>query len=482
MNKIGLICQLLSITVMHRRAWFMREIRRKNPRARDNDVRGALDDVNEQELAKDAGGEYEERQSSGTNEAEKVRDELANEAAPLPLTVDKKEEQITLARQTSKENPREKEEEDSTEAKSEREPHAKDAERADEPRTKRRGGFYVAFIVICALLSAAVVLYSAYGTRFGEQTDGAADDGGSTDTPDIQESITDSRTTFEKMTASAVTVRCRTKSGTKIGSGTAVFDGGYIATLWDTVDGAQSIEIILGGKDIRRAELVGGSSLSELALLKTEGEGLCVPTISGGISTGDTVYAVGALGDNAAATLPSSLCKGSVAYKERRIRVDEGKSQKLMKAIQLDGFNTDSLGGCPVFNEDGDAVAIMVNIGNTDASFALPIEEVLAVLLPIKDGQTPPGEAVSAFARLCPRLGVECEESANGVKIVELYADTDAALKLKVGDIIIKVGEKTVSDVENLRAEIETHQAYESVEIFVYRNAQLLSFYVILCE
>ncbi len=193
-------------------------------------------------------------------------------------------------------------------------------------------------------------------------------------------------------------------------------------------------------------------------------------------------FAVGAVGSSASAALSSSLCKGSVAYGARTLRVDEGKSQKFIRAIQLDGFDSETLGGCPVFNASGEAIGIMVNIGSDEASFALPIGEVISLLTSLRDGETPDEQTVSAIAYPCPRLGAELETVDSGVLIKYLYPETDAALKLKEGDVIVKVEEVSVGDTEALLEQIEKHRVGDKVEIFVERYDQILSFYVELGE
>ncbi len=453
----------------------MREIRRRNPHIKTTDGMGALDDVNEQELAKDGVSTPmpQARQEKNTEASPQDKTADSGENAALPLMVEKKQEQVVV--------PSEREQ-TKTESEPEQAPPAPEQEEVEEqehePKERRTGGLYVAFIALCALLSVAVILYAAFG-RPTEQVPEVQQPDQSTQTDASNTPPVDPRSFYDRIASCAVTVRTSTDDGTKISSGTVVFSDGYVATLWDTVERAEKIEVILKSGESYGATLIGGSALSELALLKIGATELEALNVGQSVSIGETVYAVGAMGSSASASLSSSLCSGSVSFGTRSLRVSDGDTQKFIKAIQLDGFNSDALGGCPVFNEDGAAIAIMVNIGTDAASFALPIGEAMSVLSSIKAGEELTDEAVAALAYPCPRLGVECEAANGGVKIAAFSSsESDAAKKLRIGDVIVKVGEATVTDTEELRAQIEKHRVGEAVEIFVQRYGQILSFYV----
>jgi len=451
----------------------MREIRRRNPHIKNTDI-GALDDVNEQELAKDGANDGVLEQQQETKKVS-LTDKAAerDKKAPLPLKVEKKEEQVVIATE-----PEQTETESEPKQAPPRPEREETEEQEDEPKERKTGGLYVAFIALCALLSVAVVLYAALG-RPSEQmpTERLPSEEMQTDASDS--TVVDPRPLYERIADCAVTVRIRTEDGTRISSGTVVFSDGYVATLWDAVENAELLEVTLKNGASYEATLVGGNALSELALLKIEATALEVPVAADGISVGQTVYAVGAMGSNAYASLSSSLCSGNVSFGTRNLRVNDGDAQKFIKAIQLDGFNAEALGGCPVFNEDGAVVAIMINIGNDAASFALPIGEVMSVLSSVRAGEELTEQAVSALAYPCPRLGVACETVEDGIKIAAFTSvESDVAKKLRIGDVIVKVGEATVTDTDSLRAQIEKHKVGETVEIFVQRYGQILSFYV----
>ena len=468
----------------------MRKIRRKNPNVRDVNGADALDDVNEQELAKDGGierlftcaqenieinkdpvSEVDER-----DDTQRAQSENATDSAPLPTSVDKKEESLVVSRRSKRQEKREQD------AQTPPCGTLKDKEKGS-AKKRNTNVYYIAFIAVCMLLSVLFVLGAAFD-RPNEQTDDA-DDGlvvekvpsDKNEEPKTQTSL------YEKISATAVTVRARGETGVKVGSGTVVFSDGYIATLWDTVDGAKSVEVTLKSGERYSATLVGGSALTELALLKISADGLeCASLGNGGVRIGDAAYAVGAIGATASASLSSSLCTGSISYAERSLRVDDGKTQKFISVIQLEGFSSDTLGGCPVFNGDGEMIGITVNVGADAARFALPAGEAMELLSAIKSGATPSDEVVSAIAYPCPSLGAECGNVENGVKIEYLSPSSDAARKLREGDVIVKIGADSITDTERLREVIEKHRVGDTVEIFVQRYRQMLSFYVDLSE
>jgi S1-C subfamily serine protease len=470
----------------------MREIRRKNPLHREIGESDALDDVNEQELAKDSDGNGSQKSKRVIRiKRDKPQDVSEKENKPeensaLPLKIEEGETGIVAV-------PNEKEcEEENFESCSE----ILEEKQVQKTDRKRENALYIAVTVICILASVCALLYSVLSVSGNKGTVMEQ-----IDTP--QSSVTqggtngdvaagNNRSLYESVVDSAVTVRVVTEDEVRCASGTVVFSDGYIATVFGAVSDAKSIEVVLRDGRKFAATLVGGEHTSELALLKIDSTELSPISVGEQtVTTGDRLYAVGTLGETPTAALSSSFCSGEVAYSKRQLKLKNGESEKLVNVMQLDGFEGDALGGCPVFDEHGMAIAIMTEFGRDDGGdntrFAFPISEAMALFSKMRNGDTLSSDSVSALAYSCPKLGVFCETVSEddicGARIMTFANnECDAARMLREGDVIVKLGDVEIRDTQSLKDQIETKRESEKVEIFVSRNGQILSFYVCLTK
>lgn len=479
-----------------------------------------LADVNEQELAKDGGtdtlrGEGAEKnnadgvavcntEASDVQKAENA--ETAENAEPvvdvsdgankngipngsgsdggLPLPSDGEKKPIKSEKRSPK-----REDGGTSDKKREREGIPKNKKKEPEAKPKRGRG-YIAVIAACFIISVALLAMSVFGERRdnGEAADGTQTEAEETTRTETRNDVTllGANEIYGLCAECAVTVAATTDGGTSYSSGFCIFGGGYVASLYEAVAEASKIEIILSDGSVYPAELVGGNTTVNLALMRSAEAPLKSVDVGSAenLVTGSSVYAIGSMGEG---SYGASFVACEVSFSQRypELLGFDGYRRRI-GAIQISGNFDSAMKGCPIFNENGEAAALMLHVDGS-VSFALPLDKVSEVLSAIKDGEEPSVETLYSLAYIPPRLGILGEQTERdgiyGICIKGFEDENgDAAVKLRVDDVIFKINDRPTPDAPTLTEEIEKYRPGDSVEIFVYRSGQRLSFSVSLSE
>ena len=247
----------------------------------------------------------------------------------------------------------------------------------------------------------------------------------------------------------------RQKPGPGAGSGFIIESDGYILTNNHVVDGAEEIIVALSDRREREAVIVGQDPLSDLAVLKIEGENL--PTLDMGSSdsleAGQWVVAIGS-----PFGFEHSVTAGIVSATGRSLPENNGN---YVPFIQTDvAINPGNSGG-PLLDLDGRVVGINSQIltrsgGFMGLSFAIPIDVAMEVAEQLKDkGVVSRGW----LGVLIQRVDRDLAESFGldrpaGALVTEVFADSPAEEGgLREGDIILSFNEKIIdlsSDLPHL--------------------------------
>ena len=281
-----------------------------------------------------------------------------------------------------------------------------------------------------------------------------------------------------------VLISCQVNSGsyfgqsatsTSTGTGFIITEDGYVVTNYHVVEGASKIFVNTHGGDEFSAVLVGQDKTNDVAVLKVE-DAKDLPYVTLGSSTelavGDQVVAIGnPLGD-----LTSTLTVGYVSAKDRDVTTDGAT----INMIQTDAAINSGNSGGPLFNMKGEVVGITTAKYSGSSSsgatiegigFAIPIDDVA----PMIDDLIHYGYVTGAY------LGVMVNDvdadSADyygiplGAYVAEVtpgYAAEAAGLKAK--DIIVALGDYTVTSVSQLTRALRNFSAGETTTITVYRG------------
>lgn len=468
-----------------------------------------LVDINEQELAKDTsvGGVVSEHRENG-----EIRDKVKSDVKNINDTGginEKSQTGITL----SDVKLVKADENKSVTAKETEKKEKQDAKRdevkdfgnfEDEVVEKGRSGsaFLKTVIAISMLASMLIFIFVLLGA-FSEEDEGEmpqtdAETSGESSEPvregdrviyirDLTEDsgIMSTAEIYAENSASVVTVVASSESGTSIGTGFILSSDGYIATAQHTLEGAQSIRILLEDGRKLEAQIVGEDAFSDLALLRVYADRLVPVTLgdSDKLLVGEPVVAIGTPYSEEFA---GSAFSGSVSSTNRVVSVYDdatGKLEKKMNFVQLSATLGKGCSGCPIFDEYGKVIGILsarLGDGTNGVCFAIPINGAASILESLKSDGNADG-AQNAVATPAPKLGVigtaVNEGGVKGVKIGEFSSDTcDAALKLRIGDIIVSVGERETPTYLDVSGAISNKVVGERVLVTVYRAGQYLSF------
>src|SRR2546425_3710248 len=159
------------------------------------------------------------------------------------------------------------------------------------------------------------------------------------------------------------------------GSGFVIDPGGYILTNFHVVEGAQSIEVVLGDRSRYAAKFVGADRRNDVALIKVDAKGKQLASVplgdSGALQVGQKVLAIGnPFG------WESTLTTGVISALRRTVQTSE--TTFIDEAIQTDAAINRGNSGGPLLNSRGEVIginsAIYTPTGTTAGiGFAIPI-------------------------------------------------------------------------------------------------------------
>lgn len=363
---------------------------------------------------------------------------------------------------------------------------------------KKRGFFHRTAVKVTALILACAVAGGLAGWG------GAAIAGSSTSRTAIQQSSrqpvsvqvknVDGQTKMEpaevyaSVVNSAVSINCSATS-TNIfgqqtqtassGSGFIITEDGYVVTNYHVVSGASSVEVTLYNGDTYDATVIGGDSDYDVAVLKIEATGLQPVTLgeSADVNVGDTVLAIG----NPLGELTFSMSQGIVSSCDRAINVDGTP----FNMIQVDcSINPGNSGG-PLVNLYGKVVGIVSAKYSTYSSttveglgFAIPISDVRSIITDIMENGAVTDKAYMAITagtmneQMAAQFNIDVTEGVFVYSVVEGGAGDKAGLRL--GDVITKMGDKTLTSRQDLSAAMKGYRAGDTVTLTVYRGGQYI--------
>jgi len=255
------------------------------------------------------------------------------------------------------------------------------------------------------------------------------------------------------------------------GSGMLIDDNGYIATNNHVVEDAQSIYVELADGRTFPANIVGTDSLSDLAVIKIDATDLSHAYWgeSSSLSLGEWVLAIGnALGEGITVT------QGIVSRLNASVNVEGNILYGLI--LTTAPINPGNSGG-PLVNMSGQVIGITsVKIVASEVEgmgFAISSDEAKPIIEDlIRHGRvTYPWLGVGARTVNSLLAASENLSVDRGALIEEVIADSPAeAAGLRVGDVIIRFGDKETNNIADLVQAIRTSEIGEDVEIVFVRG------------
>jgi serine protease Do len=259
---------------------------------------------------------------------------------------------------------------------------------------------------------------------------------------------------------------------TAAGSGIIIDDKGYIATNNHVVEDAQSIYVELADGRTFPANIVGADNLSDLAVIKIDAVNLTYiywgnSSLS---SVGEWVLAIGnALGEGITAT------EGIVSRLD--VSVDIGGGNILYGLIQTTAPVNPGNSGGPLVNMAGEVIGItsvkIVASAVEGIGYAISSDEARPIIEDlIRYGHVTYPWLGVGVSTVTPLLATSENLSVDkGARIIEVVADGPAdAAGLRKGDIIIRFGDKEISNVADLVQAIRSSKIGDEVEIDFVRG------------
>ncbi|MDY6916019.1 MAG: trypsin-like peptidase domain-containing protein [Candidatus Cloacimonadota bacterium] len=266
-----------------------------------------------------------------------------------------------------------------------------------------------------------------------------------------------------------------------LGSGILFSKEGYILTNAHVVDGATEIKTILSDNRQFDAELIGTDNLHDIAVLKIEGEDLPVAKLgdSDDLIIGEWVIAVGNPYGFLIKGSKPSVSVGVVSAVNRDFAQDRnGKVYRRM--IQTDAAINQGNSGGPLVNIYGEVIGINTFIlsesgGNIGIGFAIPINRAKKMSRElIQFGEVRQIWFNFTVQDLNPSLanyyGLDTED---GIMVTFIDKNSPAAKAgLQEKDIIIKINNTPIKDIESARLVVADITVGEKIYLEVLRDGR----------
>ena len=255
------------------------------------------------------------------------------------------------------------------------------------------------------------------------------------------------------------------------GSGVVLRSDGYILTNAHVVEGATRITVTLQSGERVDAELVGSDATDDLAVVRVAKTGLRAATVgrSASLAVGQRVIAVGS-----SFGLEGSVTEGIVSALHRVVLTGgPGQdSSDLIDAIQTDAAINPGNSGGALADDRGRVIGITTAIesssgANAGVGFAVPIDRAVQVA-----DQLIAGRQVTV-SYLGVTGGAEGDDGGSqGARIQQVSSDGPAAeAGLRSGDLVTRVGDRTVRSWEDLVLAIRQLEAGSTVKVRVRRGS-----------
>jgi serine protease Do len=255
------------------------------------------------------------------------------------------------------------------------------------------------------------------------------------------------------------------------GSGVLLTANGMVATEARLVRDARLIQVSLADGRRLSARLVGTDSSTDLALLATVGA-TGLPFVgfapAGTTHVGDVIVEAGA-----PFGLDASFAVGIIAADGRSLG-----HGPLDDYLQIDANLTTDTAGSPVFDVEGRIIGLVVTHSprSVDIAFAVPSEEILAVLPQIAEtGKVVRGSLGLRTEALTPLLA-----HAFGVQVGALIADVApkgpaARVGIAPGDVVTSWGGSPIEDAGALDRAIAASVPGATVAIELWRGGKVVT-------
>lgn len=256
-----------------------------------------------------------------------------------------------------------------------------------------------------------------------------------------------------------------------LGSGTIIDTEGYVLTNNHVVGGAEKISVTLWNGDVLDGKIVGTCVVHDTAVVKVDQQNLSAAKLgdSDNLRVGQRVYAIGNPFGLAGGP---SVTSGVISATNRTIESQRGLIENL---VQTDAAINPGNSGGPLVDLEGQVIAINTAI--------IPYAQGIGFAIPINSAKNCTGEMIKNGISVRPWLGIVglgvTEDIvryydlpiAHGVLITKVSDGSPAQRAgIIMGDIILRIGNLQVENIEDLLGETHKRKVGERVRIIIYRR------------
>lgn len=291
-------------------------------------------------------------------------------------------------------------------------------------------------------------------------------------------------------------------NGAASGSGSGVVyrvngNSAYIITNEHVVSDASEVQVVFANGESVTANVVGGDTYSDIAVLKLTADFEMTAIDCGDSSkleTGETVLAIGSpLGIEYAGTVTQGIVSGT----DRTVSVDlndDGQDDWDMNVIQTDAAINPGNSGGALVNAAGELVGITsMKLADTSVEgmgFALPINDVItSVEQIISNGKvTRPfigisGFSLSDYSSYQLRYYRIDTNLSDGIYVSQVTSGGPASKAgVQQGDVIVKLDDVEITTYRSFLSELYSKQPGDTVTLVINRNGDEMTVKVTLAE
>jgi len=263
-----------------------------------------------------------------------------------------------------------------------------------------------------------------------------------------------------------------------VGAGVIVHPTGYILTNDHVAGGSPTrITVILENGDELEGRTLWSDPTLDLAIVKVDAENLPAAALgdSDQLEVGDTAIAIGTpLG----LQFQHTVTAGIISALNRTVQVPTERGQNFMEdLIQTDASINPGNSGGPLVNMKGEVVGInTIKVTSAEGiGFAIPINVAKPVIEHfIREGSfVTPYIGIVGFDREMARYVKQDQNIQEGVYVMDID-ERGPAYKagIRVDDIIIRVGDRKVTKMLDLRSAIYSYKVGSKVSIEFMRRGE----------
>ncbi|MGZ4560679.1 MAG: S1C family serine protease, partial [Mycobacteriaceae bacterium] len=285
---------------------------------------------------------------------------------------------------------------------------------------------------------------------------------------------------------SVVSIEVRAGDSGGSGSGVIIDGGGYIVTNNHVISQAATnptgatLDVVFFDGTRAPAQIVGRDTKTDLAVLRAKVSNPTVAQLgsSAKLNVGDAVIAIGSpLG------LAGTVTTGIISARQRPVRLggDGTDTDAVIDALQTDAAINPGNSGGPLVDAQGRVVGLNSAIrtsgadssGSIGLGFAIPVDEVTQVAQ----------EIIRTGSVHHPTIGVNVRSvtdgSTDGAAVANVV-DGSAAAKAGIteGDVITKVGDRSIATAEELTVAVQERQIGVPVQVRVVRAGRTVDIQV----